>query len=878
MTTLVYKRAQGPFVWLMVAALLCSTLLVQPGLRAPELALGLGQAATPTPDSAGLNDPAPRLAFDTLQRRTPRTLAVHWRPLTGTPDFLAGADLDGATRIPYTPTAAERGNPLAVARGFLDENRALFRLTSATDELEPLPVEPDYQRDFTNVRFRQVYRGLPVYGRQLIVHLDPQEQIVAVNGHFVPGIAVPTQPTLGQASAESLAVEDLRDTQLDAAERASVQAVVLREKTRLVVYVDSNNKATLAWQVTVMTQAPLGQWRYFVNARRPTIVHRSDTIADGKVRRTFSAQNTTSIPGRVVIEEGERSRDAVAQAAHDGAGRVYDYYFTKFQRDSIDGRGSPLVSTVHYGSDPAESENAAWIGEAAQMVYGDGGRVFKPLPYGLDVVGHEFTHGVIESTANLVYEGQSGALNESYADIFGTLIAGSNWTIGGAVVKSPPYPLPYLRSLADPNANGSYDPRNPLRGVGQPAHMREYASLPVSRRADNGGVHINSGIPNHAAFLIAQALGNEKLEQIVYRALTQYLTPDADFLTAARVSVRAASDLYGPAEAEAVRNAFAQVGLDAGGGATPPPAQPAPTPPPLPKPGPGTPDQPPLPQGCTNIIANGGFESEVGWTQRSTSQTAIIDPELPRTGARSAWLGGTDKETLQYIFQDVTIPANATSARLSYFRLIHQETSGLIGGLFTSEARLAVIVADTSGNVLNPVEVVSSKQGDDQWKEAGADLSRFAGKTIRLAFRAENPRGNISSFFVDDVALAICTAGAAPSAPSPGSPDRVYIQGKVTSADTGRGIAGAQLIILRPGVSASQAAADNAISASEVLTKAVTDGQGIYRSDEPVPRGQTYSVIIIAGGYRSVVADNAMNVPASAGNPHTVNATMRRGR
>ena len=156
---------------------------------------------------------------------------------------------------------------------------------------------------------------------------------------------------------------------------------------------------------------------------------------------TYSADNSTDIPGRLLIDEGERSKDAIAQAAHDGAGKVYDYYFNTFKRDGLDDQGGRMVSTVHYGSDPEDAENAAWIGEAQQMIYGDGGKIFKPLAYGLDVVGHEFTHGIIDNTSDLIYEGQSGALNESYADVFGALIDRGNWTIGEAVIKSPPYPI-----------------------------------------------------------------------------------------------------------------------------------------------------------------------------------------------------------------------------------------------------------------------------------------------------------------------------------------------------------------------------------------------------------------------------------------------------
>src|SRR4029453_241574 len=124
----------------------------------------------------------------------------------------------------------------------------------------------------------------------------------------------------------------------------------------------------------------------------------------------FTADNTTEIPGRQLIDEGERSRDPVAQAAHDAAGVVYDYYSKTFKRDSVAARGLPIVSTVHFGSDPEDAENAAWVGEAQQMIYGDGGQIFRPLAYGLDVVGHELTHGITDNTAQLVYEGQSRGL------------------------------------------------------------------------------------------------------------------------------------------------------------------------------------------------------------------------------------------------------------------------------------------------------------------------------------------------------------------------------------------------------------------------------------------------------------------------------------
>jgi bacillolysin len=800
------------------------------------------------------------------------TLNIHRDAATGTANFLAASD--PAARLAYTPTEPERGNPLAIARGFLDQNRALFGLRSAAEELQLLRVEPDLQLHYSHVRLDQVYHGIPVFGKQLIVHLDAQDKIVAVNGHFQPGINLPTQPSISAEQAEGVALRDLLETQLEPSERSTVSSRVLNDKTRLMIYIDQNGRARLTWFVKIMTDSPLGEWSYFVNARRPMVVHAFDSLTEAKRRVTFSADNSTDIPGRQLIDEGERSRDAVAQVAHDAAGKVYDYYFNTFKRDSIDGRGLPIVSTVHFGSDPEDAENAAWISEAKQMIYGDGGRIFRPLPYGLDVVGHELTHGITDNTAQLIYEGQSGALNESYSDVFGALIDRDDWTMGEDIVKSPPFPAPYLRSLEDPNMNGLYDPNDPLQGVGQPANVQQYAKLPLSRRSDNGGVHINSGIPNHAAFFVAQALGREKMEQIYYRTLTQYLTPDVDFFGAAQATARAARDLYGAAEVDGVRKAFAQIGIDVGGADTVPQpsggsnGQPSGSAPPPPQ---------QLPAGCSDLIVNGGFEGEGSWTEVSKANASVIDTELPHTGARSAWLGGTDQEPLQYIFQEVHIPANASTVQLNYFRLIHKETTGLLGR-FSGEANFSTVLANDNGDVVKEIEQLPSSRGDDTWRQAQFDLSQLAGKTLQLVFSAENPRGNISSMFVDDVALVACTTGSGPAAPQPSAQNAVYIAGTMTNVDTGRGVEGAQVYVMKPGLSATRAAADDTITRDEVIATGTSDANGYYQSEAAIPIGQTYSVIIIARGFRPIIADDGMDIPADATNPFPVDAQLRRSR
>jgi Zn-dependent metalloprotease len=273
-----------------------------------------------------------------------------------------------------------------------------------------------------------------------------------------------------------------------------------------------------------------------------------------------------ALPGRKVRGEGDpASGDEAVNEAYEGADRVYDFYSEVFDRDSIDDKGMELVSSVHYG---VGFDNAFWNG--AQMVYGDGsGQLFVEggLTRALDVIGHEMTHGITQHTAGLEYGGQPGALNESVSDVFGSLVKqysrgqsaeDADWLIGeGSLV---PRLGRALRSMKEPGSAYEGDP--------QPAHMDDYVELPDDNdpRNDNGGVHINSGIPNHAFYLAAGAIGGNAWEaagRIWYAALTERLRPDSDFGSAARATVEVAGELFeaGGREQEAVEGAWRQVGV-----------------------------------------------------------------------------------------------------------------------------------------------------------------------------------------------------------------------------------------------------------------------------------------------------------------------------
>lgn len=294
---------------------------------------------------------------------------------------------------------------------------------------------------------------------------------------------------------------------------------------------------------------------------------------DAKPERTVhDAEKTQDLPGTEVRKEGEEAvEDATVNRAYDGLGATFGLFLSGFARDSIDGAGLPLDATVHYGEDYG---NAFWDGE--QMVFGDGdGEVFLDFTLAVDVIGHELTHGVTQYTANLEYFGQSGALNESVSDVFGSLIkqyvlgqtaADADWLIG-AELLAPGVSGEALRSMKAPGT--AYDD-DVLGKDPQPATMADY----VHTSTDNGGVHINSGIPNHAFHLLATDLGGhawERAGRIWYDVLTGgTLTATADFAAFAAATVAAAEARYGDGEERAaVLSAWSRVGVDAAGATVP---------------------------------------------------------------------------------------------------------------------------------------------------------------------------------------------------------------------------------------------------------------------------------------------------------------------
>lgn len=291
----------------------------------------------------------------------------------------------------------------------------------------------------------------------------------------------------------------------------------------------------------------------------------SPSIISAKRRTIYTANNSQNLPGTLVRTEGQApTGDTTVDEAYEGLGATFDFFEQIFSRNSIDDSGMPMDATVHFGN----GYNNAFF-NSVQMVFGDGdGQIFNRFTIALDVIGHELAHGVTEDESGLQYFNQSGALNESMSDVFGSLIKQfvknqtaneADWLIGEGLL-APGVNGVALRSMKDPGS--AFDDR--LLGKDpQPKHMANY----VRTFSDNGGVHINSGIPNHAFFQAATQIGGhawEKAGRIWYDALRDSrLRPNSGFQRFARITYDVAGRLFGNTSAErrAVSDAWNTVGI-----------------------------------------------------------------------------------------------------------------------------------------------------------------------------------------------------------------------------------------------------------------------------------------------------------------------------
>ncbi len=423
-----------------------------------------------------------------------------------------------------------------------------------------------------HVRTRQLIHGLEVVNADLIVHADAASgRVEAVNGLFAPNRDLALMP-MAKTAPPRHAFE---------LQRLGLSGDTVGFPSLKYFFDTQSGRTHLVWEIRLIGDEngmPFDNFVY-VDAADRSVVGVSPQFHTAKVWRTYDAENnsytSSFMPGTLLCSGSQNCGDSAAQAAHDGASDVYDYYFNTFGRDSLNDAGMAMISSVHVLSN---WNNAAWYNN--QMIYGDGdGSTFSNLALGFDVIGHELTHGVTDFESDLVYANESGALNEAWSDIFGAAaeayrdgnINSGTWLIGEDVY-TPGTNGDALRYMDDPTLDGystDYYPERLYAGRCRPTNSN-----------DQCGVHGNSGIANLAFYLLVEGgshprgktsevvtgVGISTAEQVFYRAQTTYLTSGSEFSDARAATEQAAADLFGQSVVDSVGSAWCAVGVGSCGG------------------------------------------------------------------------------------------------------------------------------------------------------------------------------------------------------------------------------------------------------------------------------------------------------------------------
>jgi bacillolysin len=453
----------------------------------------------------------------------PPKVTIAYHPLTGMVRFMgaqSGSPILEATAL------ASKGTPENAARSFLKISGNKFGIADASEDLRVLR-KTQTGSDTSTVRFQQSYQGIPVLAGELIVQMDSEMNVLSASGDILPNIELDSVPVVEKAVAAQAALETTaKESSVNIDDlQASAPELWVYSPALLTPY---NGETVLTWRVEVTPKTELLPLRQLVlvDAKSGGIALSFNQVDYALDRLTYDTAGTNTLPGTLNCNEGNPtctggSADAVN--AHKYAGATYDFYMTNHARDSLDDAGMSLISTVNYDDVPggATYQNAFWNG--TQMVYGAGWSNAD------DIVGHELTHGVTQYESNLFYYYQSGAINESFSDVWGEFIdlsdgmgtdtPGARWQLGEDLSFG------VLRSMSDPTLYGDPDKITSVH----------YKTSSV----DNGGVHSNSSVNNKAAYLMVDggtfngktvtALGITKVAKIYYYAQSNLLTSGSDY-------------------------------------------------------------------------------------------------------------------------------------------------------------------------------------------------------------------------------------------------------------------------------------------------------------------------------------------------------------
>lgn len=721
------------------------------------------QAEVPPPGAAG------REVTDPMQQLAQVGARVSYHAQTGRVRFI-GAGPEGPISVHgLTPAAG----PEQAARAFLGVYGELYGLADPAQELVVARTKVSDQGQ-SLVRFQQVYAGLPVFGGELVVHMDKNNNILSANGEILPGPQVDTTPAVGAEMARQQALETTARRYGLSVSALTATPPELWLYNPLLVGGPGPRLTTLVWRLQVQSIKflPIREL-VLVDARRGVIALHFNQIDAVKDRRVYDNQSHRSdaLPGLgpVRVEGGPVSVVADVNNAYNYAGDTYNFYYNMHGRDSIDDAGLPLTSTVRYCPEDLTErcpyDNAFWNGR--QMVYGEG------YASADDVVAHEMTHGVTEHESNLFYYMQSGAINEAFSDLWGEAVdltngqgtdtPGVRWLIGEDLPAGP------LRSMSDP---WQYDHPDRMSSV-----------LYYCGAKDNGGVHINNGVANKAAYLMVEGgvfngktvagLGITKTVGLWYQVQNNaMLTSGSDYQDLYDALQQACANMVGTAgvtsaDCQSVKNALDAVEMN---------QQPS---------GCAAAQAPVCPAG--QAPASLFFDDLESGTSRWDSAAAQGSDEWYYENAYAtsgAWhLYGADQADVAdyyvYMKTDVPLPAGNTA----YLRFNHAYDfeysptatydGGVVeystdGGSTWSDAE-TLFTADGNGynttlfpGYSNPLGGRKAFGGESAGYIASRlNLATLAGQSVRFRFRIGTDSSNFDYYygwFIDDVHVYTCLA------------------------------------------------------------------------------------------------------------------------
>jgi Zn-dependent metalloprotease len=451
-----------------------------------------------------------------------------------------------APATPFSPsvTAEEAG------RAYLTEHGSFFGLTNQSEELTVMRSKtPDQERKY--VRFQQKYNGIPIFGGEIIVEMDAAFSLMSISGELVGNVSADTNPLITVDAAKQIALERVEQTTQESVNNLICQPPELWIYIPKLLGFNEPSKNTLVWKIGVIDTNQFIQQSVFINAHSGIVDLQINEIKTVRNRMTYNASDPTNAilcRSENMPPSGDRDCDNV----HNFVGDTYDFYRRMHNRDSIDNAGMTLLSFVHVPLDifPGGTCNAGWGN--GQMLYGIGCELTVD-----DIVAHEYTHGVTENESMLIYLNQSGAINESFSDIWGEFIDLTN----GAGNDDPSVRWQHGE---DSGWGASRDMRNPPLH-GQPDRITSSTYKCVTW--DNGGVHFNSGVGNKAAYLMTDGgtfngftitgLGLDKVVDLFYDVQTNRLTSSSTYPSLYNALISSCSSLgYSDFDCQQVRKAI----------------------------------------------------------------------------------------------------------------------------------------------------------------------------------------------------------------------------------------------------------------------------------------------------------------------------------